>query len=112
MALIEIIMGEHPDTVDRVDGQAPIQYSVLNEGFRAKINGEAVFEPVAPLRALFAKLKARDNLLGAVLAKLGADPGARESEAHNVVERVLNAQAALEKISKGLGLDSLATRNR
>ena len=99
MALIEIIMGEHPDTVDRVDGQAPIQYSVYNEGFRAKINGEAVFEPVAPLRALFAKLKARDNLLGAVLARLGADPGARETEAHNAVGRLLADREAVSKIA-------------
>jgi hypothetical protein len=97
--LIEIILGE------RAPGaEAPIQYSIINEGFRATINGEAVFEPVAPLRERFAKLKARDNLLGAVLARLREDPSASESTAHNAVNRVLNAQAALEKIAKGLGL--------
>lgn len=110
--LIEIILGE------RAPGaEAPIQYSVVNEGFRATINGEAVFEPVAPLRERFAKLKARDNLLGAVLARLGADPGARESEAHNAVGRLLADREAVskiadcyvgaaEKIAQGLGLSS------
>ena len=105
MAIVEIILGERPPT----GVQTPIEYSVLSEDFCTTINGELVREPVGRLRERFAKLKARDNLLGAVLANLGADPGARETEAHNAVGRVLNAQAALEKISKGLGLDSLAT---
>lgn len=115
MALIEIILGEHPDTVDRVDGQAPIQYSVLNEGFRAKINGEAVFEPVAPLRDRFAKLKARDNILGAVLARLELGPNAGEDHAVAVLDRWLADKkagdvwndklcATLTTIAKGLGL--------
>ena len=105
MALIEIILGERPAQ----PGSSIITFDPQT-GILAGNTPDGVFsEPVAPLRERFAKLKARDNLLGAVLAKLGADPGARESEAHNVVERVLNAQAALEKISKGLGLDSLAT---
>lgn len=107
--LIEIILGERPliaadPGAEQGPAQAPIQYSIVNEGFRATINGEAVFEPVGPLRERFAKLKARDNLLGAVLARLREDPGASESTAHNAVNRVLNAQAALEKIAKGLGL--------
>jgi len=100
--LIEIILGE----TERLPGekQEPIQYSVINHLFRANINGEIISEDASLLRDRFAKLKARDHLLGAVLARLREDPGASESTAHNAVNRVLNAQAALEKIAKGLGL--------
>ena len=104
--LIEIILGE------RAPGaEAPIQYSVVNEGFRATINGESVFEPVAVLRERFAKLKARDNLLGAVLAKLGADPGASEGFANLAVGKVLADGEALAKIAQGLGLSGVKHRD-
>ena len=104
MAIVEIILGERPliaadPGAEQGPAQAPIQYSIVNEGFRATINGEAVFEPVGPLRERFAKLKARDNLLGAVLARLGADPGARETEAHNAVGRLLADREAVSKIA-------------
>ena len=101
MAIIEIILGERFPT----GVQTPVEYSVLSEDFCATINGEIVREPVAPLRALFTKLKARDNLLSAVLARLGVDPGARESEAHAAVGRVLDAQSALDPIAKLARLD-------
>jgi chromosome segregation ATPase len=89
----------------------------LNEDFCTTINGETVREPVAPLRALFAKLKARDNLLGDVLTRLGADPGAQSPEANNAVGRLLADREAVskiadcyvkaaEEIAQGLGLSA------
>lgn len=102
--LIEIILGERPHPTPLNETQEPIRYFDRLETLQLTFDGQTVSEPIAPLRERFAKLKARDNLLGAVLARLGADPGASESTAHNAVNRVLNAQAALEKIAKGLGL--------
>lgn len=107
--LTEIILGEHTPVTD-----ASIQYSIVNEGFRATIKGEAVFEPVAPLRERFAKLKARDNLLGAVLARLGLKVSDAD-QAPEVVGRMLEDRmgsatwadtftSAMSKIAKGLGL--------
>ncbi len=114
MALIEIILGERPASL----AYAPIQYSMLDEHFMATVVDEVVKEPVAPMRELFAKLKARDNLLGAVLTQLGADPGAGETEAHNAVGRLLADREAVskiadcyvkaaEEIAQGLGLSAI-----
>lgn len=93
--LIEILLGERP-----IDPRMSIvMYDPMLDIFVGN-TPEGVFnEPVAPLRDRFAKLKARDNLLGAVLAKLGADPGARETEAHNAVGRLLADREAVSKIA-------------
>ena len=95
MALIEIILGERPAQ----PGSSIITFDPQT-GILAGNTPDGVFsEPVAPLRERFAKLKARDNLLGAVLARLGADPGARETEAHNAVGRLLADREAVSKIA-------------
>lgn len=111
--LIEIILGEraaHPESsIIMFDTQT---------GTLGGNTPEGVFsESVAPLRDRFTKLKDRDNLLGAVLARLGADPGARETEAHNAVGRLLADREAVskvadcyvgaaKKIAQGLGLSA------
>jgi hypothetical protein len=111
MAVIEILLGERAPT----GVQIPIEYSVLNEDFCTTINGEMVREPVAPLRALFAKLKARDNLLGAVLARLELRPDIESDAVLRRLDRLMDHKKAgdarndqlcgtLSKIAQGLGL--------
>lgn len=113
MAVIEILLGErtHQGLVGGITFDP-------NEGLICGVvNGFNDREPVAQLRERFAKLKARDALLGAVLARLGADPGARETEAHNAVGRLLADREAVskvadcyvgaaKKIAQGLGLSA------
>ena len=95
MALIEILLGERTQQ-GLVGG---ITYDPNDRLLHGVINGASDREPITELHERFAKLKARDNLLGAVLAKLGADPSARETEAHNAVGRLLSDREAVSKIA-------------
>lgn len=111
MAVIEILLGErtHQGLVGGITFDP-------NEGLICGVvNGFNDREPVAQLRERFAKLKARDNLLGAVLARLELGPNAGEDHAVAVLDRWLADKkagdvwndklcATLTKIAKGLGL--------
>lgn len=122
MAVTEMLLGERA-----LHGlQGGITYDPQAGLISGNINGAIDREPIGELRERFTKLKARDNLLGAVLARLGADPGARETAAHNAVVRLLADREAVskiadcyvgaaEKIAQGFGLsatkpDDLATQ--
>jgi len=103
MAVTEMLLGERAE-----HGLANgITYDPQGGLLRGVVNGAIDTEPITQLRERFAKLKARDNLLGAVLVRLGADPGARETEVYSEAGRLLDERAALVKIARGLGLDGL-----
>lgn len=103
MAVTEMLLGERAE-----HGLANgITYDPQGGLLRGVVNGAIDTEPITQLRERFAKLKARDNLLGAVLVRLGADPGARETEVYSKTGQLLDERAALVKIARGLGLDGL-----
>ena len=112
MAVTEMLLGERAE-----HGLANgITYDPQGGLLRGVVNGAIDTEPITQLRERFAKLKARDNLLGAVLVRLDADPGAAPEVAHSQIAKLLERHEAerawanrgweaLEKISKAFGLD-------
>ncbi len=110
MAVTEMLLGERAE-----HGLANgITYDPQGGLLRGVVNGAIDTEPITQLRERFAKLKARDNLLGAVLARLGLKAGDAD-QAPEVLGRMLEDRmesatwadiltGAMSTIAKGLGL--------